>query len=79
MASVDNISKWETGVPYEESVRAQLTGSTSTYVTQKFSTIHSVIVTVEGTNSMTYTWSGKTVTITGTNDDWVNIRITGWK
>ena len=79
MADVDNIDFFETGTPYVESVRAQLTGGTSTFTPQKIATIRSPVVTVEGTNSMTYTWTGTTITITGTNDDWVNILVVGTK
>ena len=79
MAEVDNIVRLETGAPYEEVARAQLTGATSTYSSVKFGNVISYMVTVEGTNSMTYTTSGKVITITGTNDDFVNIKLVGNK
>jgi len=79
MAEVDNIDVFETGDPHIEEVRAQLTGSTSTYTLQKINTIRRLIVTVEGTNSLTYTFSGSTITLTGTNDDRVNISVVGEK
>ncbi len=79
MADVDNIDLFETGTPGEEKVRAQLTSGTSTFKPQKIGTIRSIVVTVEGTNTTTYTWTGNTVTILGTNDDWVNIIVTGSK
>ena len=80
MATVDAIVKFETGVPFMESVRCDLTATgTSTYITRKFARIHSVFVVAEGTNGATYTWAIKTVTITGTADDHVNIIIIGYK
>ena len=79
MAEVDNKDFFETGAPHEERVRAQLTGGTSAFTPKKMGKIRSVIVSVEGTNSMTYTWTGLTVTITGTNDDFVNISVVGEK
>lgn len=79
MADVDNIVRLETGDPHTESLRASLTGSTSTYTSAKFATNINVHVTVRGTNSATYTISGNTITITGTNDDVVDITMTGLK
>ena len=79
MAEVDNIDVFETGDPHIEEVRAQLTGSTSTYTLQKIDRIRRLIITVEGTNSLTYTFSGSTITLTGTNDDRVNISVVGEK
>ena len=79
MAEVDNIDVFETGDPHVEEVRAQLTGSTSTYTLQKMTTIRRILVSVEGTNSLTFTFSGATVTLTGTNDDRVNLSIVGEK
>ena len=79
MAEVDNIDVFETGVPAEERVRVQLTGSSSTYTLQKITTVRSLILSVEGTNSMTFTFSGSVITITGTNDDRVNISVVGEK
>ncbi len=78
MASVDNISFFETGVPHEEIVRAQLTSGTSTFVSRKFNRLHSVHFSVEGTNGATFTWTSRTVTIIGTNDDWVDLKIVGY-
>jgi len=78
MAVVDNVTTYESENPYEEIVRAALTGTTSTFVTKQFSRIHSVSVIVEGTNATTFTWATKTVTITGTNDDYVQIKIIGY-
>ena len=79
MATVSAISWFETGEPSIEVVRATLSGATSTYVVRKFGRIQSVLVTVEGTNAMTYTWTTKTITITGTSSDEVNIMVTGCK
>ncbi len=79
MTDVDNVDVFETGSPQEERARAQLTSGTSEYKTQKINRIVSLIMTVEGTNTMTYTFSGTTITILGTNDDIVNISIVGEK
>jgi|ETNvirnome_2_300_1030623.scaffolds.fasta_scaffold08282_2 glutamate synthase domain-containing protein 3 len=78
MASVDNIVHANSETPGSEVVRAQLTGTTSTYVSEVFNTIQNVSVSTEGTNGATYAWSGVTVTITGTNNDYVNIIIHGY-
>jgi len=78
MAVTDNTTKAEVkGLPGVEIVRTQLTGATSTYVA-KFGTVQAVLVNVEGTNSLTWTRSGTTITLTGTNNDWVNIVIFGY-
>ncbi len=79
MASVDNIAESDVNVPGREVVRAQLTGGTSTYASRRFSTVKSFQATVEGTNATTFTRSGITITITGTNDDWVNLELFGEK
>ena len=80
MASVDNMTEVSIpGVQGTEILRAQQTGTTSTYVSRKYKKFRSVNVSVEGTNTMTYTWTGATITITGTNDDWVNIVATGFR
>jgi len=77
MAAVDNVTKVEFPIPNMEVVKAQLTATgTSTYVS-RFGTIYTCHVNVRGTNTTTKTVSGRTVTITGTNDDWVDIIITG--
>jgi len=78
MATVDNITVSETSPPGTELVRAQLTASgTSTYVSRRLSNVQGCIVVVEGTNGATFTRSTKTITITGTNDDWVDILLWG--
>lgn len=79
MATVDAIVEAQTYIPGLEVVRADLTGATSTYVSRKFARLHNVFVIAEGTNGATYTWTGITVTITGTNDDHVNILLFGEK
>ena len=79
MADVDNIVRLETGAPWIELLRAKLTGSTSTYTTIKFGNVITAQVDVEGTNGVTWTRSGKTITFTGTNDEDVQIRIIGQK
>lgn len=78
MTVVDNVTRMETAPPGLEIVRAKLTGATSTYIA-RMSRVISHDVYVEGTNGATTTISGKTITITGTNDDWVNIRVYGSK
>ena len=79
MAVVDNIVRLETGPTSEEILRAKLTGSTSTYTSVKFGNVLAAFVSVEGTNGATFTRSGKVLTITGTNDDDINIRLVGNK
>ena len=76
MAAVDNVTRTNIPIGNVEIVRAQLTGTTSTFVS-KFGKILSCVLNEEGTNGATYTWSTRTVTITGTNDDYVNIIIVG--
>ena len=78
MADVDNPTRIETGAPFVEILRAQQTGATSTY-TSRFANVIAAQVSVEGTNTMTWTRSGRTITVTGTNNDWVNIVIYGQK
>lgn len=76
MADVDNINKKEiSGLRGFHFVRAQLTGATSTYTSPFGASTKGVIVQEEGTNGATYTWSTTTgvITITGTNNDWVNM------
>lgn len=76
MAVVDHVTETQLPFPNVEIVRAQLTGASSTFVS-KFGKILACIVQEEGTNGATYTWSTRTVTIAGTNDDFVNILIVG--
>lgn len=78
MASVDNIVHASSEDPGSEVVRVQLTGATSTYISERFNTLQFVSVVAEGTNGATFTWSGSTVTIIGTNNDYVNIIIHGF-
>ena len=77
MASVDNIIEFalppSLGI---QMVRVQLTGASSTFVT-RFTKTDGFIATVEGTNTTTYARSSNTITITGTNDDYVNFIIWG--
>ena len=77
MAEVDNITTLETGEPSQEVSRCQLTGASSTYTSRRIGRVKMAFVDVEGTNSMTFTRSGNVVTITGTNDDWVNVLLIG--
>ncbi len=76
MAATDNTVTLEHGDPSKEVVRTQLTGATSTFVS-KFGTVVAFQLTVEGTNATTATRSGSTITITGTDDDYVNLTIYG--
>jgi len=77
MAVVDNVTRIEQTNPKLEVVRALLTGASSTFVSD-FGTIQGVIVVAEGTNGATFTWTGSTVTITGTNNDAVTIMVWGY-
>lgn len=79
MADVDNVVRLETGDPHTESLKASLTGATSTYTSFKLAELINAQVTVRGTNSMTFTVSDRTLTITGTNDDVVDINLVGKK
>ena len=77
MAEVDNITMVEVAPLGLEIARCQLTGATSTYTSKRFANVTSFQVQVEGTNTCTITRSTITLTITGTNDDWVNVILTG--
>ena len=79
MAVVDNIVRVEGAPAGQEVLKAELTGATSTYTSIKFNTVIAFHVTVRGTNSATTTISGRTLTITGTNNDVVDITIYGLK
>ena len=82
MAIVDNITQHPGVGPGVQRFRCQLTGATSTIdeAIHKFGgSLDCVEISVEGTNTMTWTRSGRTITVTGTNDDWVNIVIYGQK
>ena len=76
MATVDNIVRFEPGIVGTEVVRAQLTGASSTFVS-RLGTVTAAHVDVEGTNSCTWTRSGRTITLTGTEDDYVDITCYG--
>jgi len=77
MAIVDNVTRIKQTDPNLELIRAALTATgTSTFVS-KFGTIFAVFVQEEGTNGATYTWTGSTVTITGTDTDYINMMIWG--
>jgi len=77
MAAVDNVTRSQDVLPGMETVRVQLTGATSTYESERFGTVTAFVATVEGTNATTYTISGNTITITGTNNDFVNLVLYG--
>jgi len=80
MAVIDNIVKREvTGVLGMVVGTGKLTGSTSTItsVEHGLSAIDSAIVVARGTNGATYTISGTTITVTGTNDDDIEYIIFG--
>jgi len=73
MAVIDNTDvNWI--APGMLTVRGQLTGASSTYVVPA-GKIRSVFLLAEGTNGATYTWTSSTITITGTNNDWVDILV----
>jgi hypothetical protein len=77
LAAIDNVVEKEIkGVFGLKVLRGQLTGATSTYKST-FGKVFAVIAQVEGTNSFTWTRSGVTITMTGTNDDYVNLAIFG--
>jgi len=78
MASVDNIVHASSEDPGSEVVRCQLTGASSTYISERFNTLQFVSVVAEDTNGATYTFTGSTLTIVGTNNDFVNILIHGF-
>jgi len=75
MAITDNTVVNELAPPGSYECRTQLTGTTSTHVI-RLSDTKGFVATVEGTNTTTFNRTGNTITITGTNDDWVNLR--GW-
>lgn len=76
MAAVTEVSRLAPGIPGLEIVRATLTGATSTFVS-KFGTVIASLVKAEGTNACTWTISDRTLTITGTNADYVDIIVAG--
>lgn len=77
MAEVDNIIQVEVAPPGLEIARCLLTGATSTYTSKRFANVVAAFVSVEGTNTMTWTRSTNVVTITGTNNDAVNVILVG--
>jgi len=78
MASVDNITRKElTGNLGFEIVRCQATGATSTFVS-KFGTIVICSVADETDYDCTWSVSGRTITVTCTNDDYLNIIVVGY-
>lgn len=82
MAVVDNIVKKEiTSIHGLTVMTAKLTGATSTItsVEHELSSLDCVNINVRDTNTMTYTVSGTTVTITGTNNDDIDCVIFGKK
>ena len=76
MAATDNTVVNELAPPGSYECRTQLTGASSTHII-RLSDTKGFVFSVEGTNATTCTRSGNTITITGTNDDWVNIRAWG--
>lgn len=77
MAAVDNVTRKEiTGVEGVEIVRCQATGATSTF-DSKFGTIISVQVTDETDYDCLVSWSGSRITVTCTDDDYLNIMVVG--
>ncbi|MBW6469628.1 MAG: hypothetical protein K0A90_00220 [Methanosarcinaceae archaeon] len=80
MAVIDNIVKKEvTGVLGMVVLKAKLTGTTSTITTVEhgLSEIFSAIIVARGINGATYTISGTTITVTGTNNDDIECIIFG--
>jgi hypothetical protein len=79
MAVVDNITSDELSPKGVSMFRCQLTGATSTITKahHKFGRVLGAIINVEGTNTMTWTRSTTTLTVTGTEDDWVNCIVWG--
>ena len=81
IAVVDNITYDELSPKGVSMFRCQLTGATSTITKShhKFGRVLGAVLSVEGTNSMTWTISTTTITVTGTNDDYVNVIVWGVK
>lgn len=80
MAVIDNIVYHEvTSILGLVVFTAKLTGASSTITTAEhgLSAISSAIVVARGTNGATYTISGSTITVTGTNDDDIECMIFG--
>lgn len=83
MAVVDNIVYDELAFVHTTNVRSfrcQLTGATSTITSgeHRFGiSINTCVISVEGTNTITWTRSGTTITVTGTNDNYINVIVTG--
>ena len=78
MAAVDGVERKEIqGNLGMEIVRCRATGATSTFVS-RFGTIVSVQVTDETDYDCLTSWSGSTITITCTNDDYLNLLIIGY-
>lgn len=80
MAVVDGIVEASLGIPGVQVLRADLTGATSTWTSKFGAKIQSIQISVRSTNAMTYAVNSTTgvVTITGTNDDTVDILAFGY-
>lgn len=80
MAAVDNVIEANIGIPGLQVVKAQLTGTTSTWLSKFGTKTVAVVVTVDGTNATTFAMHAttKVVTITGTDDDYVYIIAAGY-
>ena len=78
---MDNITYDELAPKGMTLMRCQLTGASSTITTteHKMGTVKGHIVVAEGTNGATSTISGSTITVTGTNNDYVDVIVWGVK
>ncbi len=82
MAVVDGVVYHEISGEHGKIVfRCALTGTSSTITSaiHKMSQLDVALLDVRGTNTMTYTVSGTTITVTGTNDDILDVVIYGKK
>ena len=79
MASVDNILRHEGLPPGMEALTCKLTATGTSTLISRVSHVRAVFVSARGTNGATFTWTGRTVTITGTENDDVDIVIFGSK
>ena len=80
MAAVDGVVFHLTGSVNHRMGYFDLTGATSTFGQATHSmnnTLYGVQFSWEGTNTLTWTRSGTTITLTGTNNDRVYFDVTG--
>ena len=82
IAVVDNITYDELSPKGVAMFRCQLTAtgvSTITKAHHKFGRVLGAVISAEGTNGATWTISTTTISVTGTNDDYVNVIVWGVK